>query len=114
VDNDGGAAMKITSQVQTEKVTDVTCDVCQCSTRLDNGGLQYGTLQAYWGYGATHDGEHYELHLCEGCFFQTIAFIKQERRGQTLFSEDTHTQAVADETLGLISKDDYFNDSGKR
>lgn len=65
--------MKITGRVEIEAVTDVQCDVCRCSTRLDTGGLQFATLQAHWGFGTKHDGERYELHLCENCFFGTVA-----------------------------------------
>ena len=72
--------MKITGRVETEAVVDVSCDVCGSSTRLETGSLQYGVLHAHWGFGALHDGERYEVHLCEPCFFQTIAYLKQERR----------------------------------
>ncbi len=41
----------------TEVVADITCDVCGQSTRAEGYGLQYGTLQARWGFGARHDGE---------------------------------------------------------
>lgn len=57
--------MKIIGNIQIEAVTDVVCDICLRSTRVTGGGLQYATLQAHWGYGAKHDGEGYELHLCE-------------------------------------------------
>lgn len=57
------------------------------------------------------DGERYELHLCEDCFFQTLAYLKQERRTQNLFSEDG--QDFIDD-LGLVAKDDYFGDAGSR
>lgn len=103
--------MKITGRVEVETVTDVVCDVCHCSTRLDTGGHQFGTLQAYWGNGTAHDGERYELHLCEECFFRTLAYLRQERRTQHLFSEDS--QDLTDD-LGLIRNDDYFSDAGSR
>ncbi len=74
--------MKITGLVEVEAVTNVTCDVCGCSTRRAAGGYQYGTLHANWGYGSEHDGQRFEVHLCEHCFFQTLAYIKQERRVQ--------------------------------
>ena len=32
--------MKITSRMEVEVVTDVRCDVCNCSTRLDSGNLE--------------------------------------------------------------------------
>jgi hypothetical protein len=103
--------MKTTGRVEVETVTDVVCDICCCSTRLDTGGYQFGTLQAHWGYGTAHDGECYELHLCEECFFRMLAYLKQERRTQHPLSEDG--QDLTD-NLGLIAKDDYFGDAGRR
>lgn len=103
--------MKIIGTAQVEAVTDVLCDVCRCSTRLNTGVHQFGTLQAHWGYGTAHDGERYELHLCEGCFFQALAYLKQERRTQHLFSEDGEDLT---DNLGLVAKDDYFGDAGSR
>lgn len=101
--------MKITRKVEIESVIDVVCDVCQLSTRVTSGGLQFATLQAHWGYGTKHDGERYELHLCEGCFFQAVANLKQERRTQTLFSDDGHAErAIVGDDFGLITKDDFF------
>jgi len=70
--------MKITGRVETEVVTDVKCDICRLSTRVDVGGLQFATLNAKWGFGTKHDGERYEFHLCEGCFFGTIAYFRQD------------------------------------
>ncbi|MHC8380468.1 hypothetical protein [Pseudomonas sp. LB3P14] len=104
--------MKITGKVEIESVTDVVCDVCQLSTRVKSGGLQFATLQAHWRYGMKHDGERYELHLCESCFFQAVASLKQERRTQTLFSDDGRAdRAIVGDDFGLIAKDDFFNDS---
>ncbi|MGV8865018.1 MAG: hypothetical protein ACOH2T_28195 [Pseudomonas sp.] len=100
--------MKIKGMVETEVVTDVVCDICQLTTRAEIGGLQFGTLQAHWGYGTRHDGEHYKLHLCEDCFFQAIANLKQERRSLGLFSDDEPT--VGDD-FGLVAKDDFFGDN---
>jgi hypothetical protein len=104
--------MKLTGKVEIEAVMDVVCDVCLLSTQVTNGGFQFATLQAHWGYGTKHDGERYELHLCEGCFFQTIANLTQDRRTQTLFSDDGRAdRAIVGDDFGLIVKDDYFNDS---
>ena len=101
--------MKILGRVESEAVTDVRCDICDESTRLANGILQYGTLEAHWGYGAAHDGERYEVHLCERCFFTTLAYLKQERRTAHLF--DIEPNASEDE-LGLASRNDWFRDGG--
>lgn len=103
--------MKITGLVEVETVTDVTCDVCGCPTRRAAGGYQYGTLQAHWGYGSEHDGQRFEVHLCEHCFFQTLAYMKQERRVQQLFSDEP---APENGDLGLVARDDYFQDESRR
>ena len=60
-------------------------------------------------HGTKHDGERYELHLCEGCFFLTIANLKEERRIQNLISDDAVSSMPTGE-LGLVEKDDYFRD----
>lgn len=101
--------MKITGKVEIKDVTDVICDVCLLTTRVQGAGLQFGTLQALWGYGAKHDGERYELHLCEGCFFQAIANLKEQRRSQNLFDEGG---GVVDDQFGLVAKDNYFGETG--
>lgn len=99
--------MKITGPVETEAVIDVRCDVCDSSTRLASGNLQYGMLQAHWGYGALHDGERYEVHLCESCFFATIAYLKQERRTANMFEKSSQQP---EEDFGLAAKNDFFRD----
>lgn len=99
--------MKITGPVETEAVIDVRCDVCDSSTRLASGNLQYGMLHAHWGYGALHDGERYEVHLCESCFFATIGYLKQERRTANMFEEN---RMLTEEDFGLSAKDDFFCD----
>lgn len=101
--------MKINGRVEIEAVTDVQCDVCRCSTRLDTGGFQFATLQAHWGFGTKHDGERYELHLCENCFFGTVAYLKQERCIQNLFDQNEQISTADD--FGLIARDDFFGDS---
>lgn len=104
--------MKITEKIEVDTVTDVVCDVCQCSVRVAIGGFQFATLNAHWGYGAKHDGERYELHICEGCFFGTLAYLKQERRAQNMFSEDID-QNESNDRFGLVATDDYFGDGDK-
>lgn len=82
--------MKITSKRLVDVVTDVLCDVCGESTS-ENGhhSPQFGMLQADWGYGSAHDGESYQVHLCEACFFAALAALKEQRRGNKMFSEDS-------------------------
>ncbi|MFS8151643.1 hypothetical protein [Vreelandella titanicae] len=104
--------MKVTEKVEVEAVTDVVCDVCLTTTRVADKNLEYATLKAHWGYGSKHDGERYEVHLCESCFFSTLAYFKQERRVQNLFSEESDRDQAfnTDDRLGLVATDDYFRD----
>jgi len=83
--------------------------VCRLTAKVHNGGLQFATLQAHWGYGTKHDGERYEMHLCEGCFFQAVGGLKQERHTQGLFDDDS---GMPDDDFGLITKDEFFKDRG--
>ncbi len=80
--------MKVMTIKEVEVVSDVRCDVCDGSTS-NNGNYspQFGTLHAKWGYGAHHDSEAYEVHLCESCFFQALANLQEQRRGNLMFSE---------------------------
>ena len=66
-----------------EQATEVLCDVCMESTQLN-----YAVLSANWSKGSKHDGEQYELHLCEACFFATVATLKREHRVKQMFNED--------------------------
>lgn len=93
--------MKVMGRIEIEAVSDVLCDVCRCSTRTAKDGLQFATLRAQWGQGAQHPDETYELHLCEKCFFETVAHIKQERRIQNMFCEGGGAAA----SLGLVLTD---------
>lgn len=103
--------MKITGGVEIETVIDVVCDACSSSTRSENGGLQYASLHAHWGYGTRHDGERYELRICEDCFFKAIAYLKQELRTENLFSDKV---ADAPDDFGLVARDGFFGEEGNR
>lgn len=59
--------MKVSCETD-HTVTDVICDMCGDSTRVESGHLQFGTMHASWGKGSSYCGEEYELHLCENCF----------------------------------------------
>lgn len=91
-----------------ETVVDVLCDVCGRSTRVQGYGLQFGTLQARWGYGAQHDGERYEVHLCEGCFFATLSHLRRERQVNTMFDEQPE---LAEGTFGLVGRGEFWDES---
>nr|WP_090438982.1 hypothetical protein [Pseudomonas benzenivorans] len=100
--------MKITTTEQTESISDVVCDVCGSSTRVEGYGFQFGTLHAIWGYGSSHDGERYEVHLCEPCFFRTLSALKREHMLNFMFSDEDQDLSE----FGRIARDDFFNDDG--
>ena len=77
-----------------EQPADILCDVCKESTQLN-----HAVLSANWGSGSKHDGEQYELHLCEACFFATLATLKREHRVKQMFNEDFNEAAL--EKFGL-------------
>ena len=66
-----------------EQLADILCDVCQESTQRN-----CAVLSAHWGSGSKHNGEQYQLHLCEACFFATLATLKREHRVKQMFNED--------------------------
>lgn len=100
--------MKILAIEQAESVSDVLCDVCGDSTRVNGYGLQYGTLCASWGYGSIHDGERYEIHLCEPCFFRTVSGLKRDRMVNFMFSDEQQDPS----DFGRVARDDFFNEGG--
>lgn len=87
---------------------DIHCDVCGEPTRVAGYGQQYGTLEAHWGYGSNHDGDHYHVRLCEQCFFATLAYIRQERRISRLFDDDAPED---DASFGRVTRGDWFRES---
>lgn len=89
---------------QTSSANDVRCDVCGDNTRVEGYGCQFGTIRARWGYGSAHDGERYELFLCEICFFRTISALKRERMVNFMFNEED--QNLTD--FGLVARDEFF------
>lgn len=86
--------MEIKQLKQVEVVTDVLCDVCNQLTQLE-----FGTLSANWGYDSKHDGEIYELQLCEKCFFYALATLKKERVDEFMFDEKFDPSTL--ESFGL-------------
>ena len=67
---------------------DFKCDELILGKKDADSRALTGVLQAHWGYGSVrHDGERYEVHLCEDCFFTTLAYLRQEHRTSNMFDE---------------------------
>jgi hypothetical protein len=97
--------MEIKSQALVGVVEDVLCDVCCSSTRIPGYGLQYGRLEAHWGYGTQHDGEHYRVHLCELCFFRVLSGLRRERMVNGMFDDD---QPFSGSSFGLMDTGNFW------
>ena len=102
--------MKISDTQNVPVTTDVLCDVCGTSTTKPGTPAQFGVLSAHWGYGSQHDGERYEVHLCEGCFFSTLSGLRRQRMVEHLFDEVSDQTIKADAPFGLVERDNYFKD----
>ncbi len=100
--------MEIKSPAVVDVVEDVICDVCSFGTRVPGYGLQYGKLEAKWGYGSQHDREHYRVHLCEPCFFKVLSGLRRERMVNGMFDDE---QSFSSEDFGLVSKGNYWEKS---
>ncbi len=96
----------MSEQGQTD--TAIHCAVCGDATRVPGYGQQFGSLQALWGYGSKHDGERYCVHLCEPCFFGTLAYLRQQRR---IHAQCDDEQPTADQMFGRVARDDFFRES---
>lgn len=57
-------------------------------TETTFGTNEYGLLSANFGYGSSHDGERYQVHLCDMCFFGILATVREMHRGHHMFDDD--------------------------
>jgi len=78
--------MKETGQVTIEAVVKITCDRCgkACPQGECSPLGEYAELHAHWGYDSQHDMQHYELHICESCFFDVIKDFKYKDYTESL------------------------------
>ncbi|MED5525425.1 MAG: hypothetical protein VX447_11840 [Pseudomonadota bacterium] len=80
--------MEVKGKQEVEVITDVLCDICGDSTSGDGKiSPQFAVLSANWGYGSEHDGEVYEVHFCESCFFSALVSIQEQRRSMMLATD---------------------------
>ena len=101
--------MKIFQDKLTAVITDVICDVCSSSTTHPSGSANFAVLSAHWGYGSSHDGQRYEIHLCENCFTETRLHLRRQRMVAHMFEDDDASEGTADsESFGLVECDNYF------
>jgi hypothetical protein len=97
--------VKLYEEMMVKVVSDVKCDVCGASTLAEHGVINAGTLQATWGFGSNHDGDRYEIDLCEVCFFDTLSHLKRERQSPRLFTDEAENSPAGAEEFGLVSKE---------
>lgn len=102
--------MEIKKDETVPVTVDVLCDVCSKSTSPTGASPQYGVLSAHWGYGSQHDGERYEVQLCEHCFFRTLAGLRRERMVSHMFDDTADVAEQPEETFGLKDRGNFFKD----
>jgi len=62
-------------------------------------------LKPNGGYGSQHDGEQYQVHLCEPCFFRVLSGLRRERMVNGMFDDE---QPFFTEDFGLVSNGNYW------
>lgn len=96
--------MKLYEEQTVKVVSDVKCDVCGASTLAEHGVINAGSLKATWGFGSKHEGDSYEIDLCEVCFFDTLSHLKRERQSPRLFTDKAENGAAGAEDFGRVNK----------
>ena len=100
--------MEIKKDKTVPVTVDVLCDVCSESTSAAGASPQFGILSAHWGYGSRHDGERYEVQLCEHCFFKTLSGLRREHMVNHMFDDATEIVGQPEEAFGLVERENYF------
>lgn len=81
------------------------CDVCGETTANEASPSQFGVLAASWGEGSQHAGLEYQVHLCEQCFFSTLATLRRERMVYRMFDAPSEESSAQETEFGLVSQD---------
>lgn len=102
--------MEIKKDETVPVTVDLLCDVCSESTTCAGASPQYGTLSAHWSYGSQHDGERYEVQLCEHCFFRTLSGLRREHMVSHMFDDAAEVPRQPEEVFGLVDRGNYFKD----
>ena len=92
--------LKVTESQPVQVMIDVVCDICGVSTKSQAGPCHYGTLGAEFGFGSMHDGESYEVDLCENCFFDALTFTRHASSTKLMASRTGDAQAP--KNFGLV------------
>ena len=68
-----------TFKKKTAQVLDkIYCDIC--SSRCSNEYChEYALIETSWGYFSKRDGEKHDIHICENCFEDLLAWMKNKR-----------------------------------
>lgn len=61
---------------ETSVIQDIMCDKCNISCKKQMN-IECAEITASWGFESKQDGAEYNLHLCEQCFNNFMAWIKQ-------------------------------------
>lgn len=78
--------MRETGEITKVAIIKVTCDRCDkvCEPGDCSPLGEFAVLTAHWGYDSQHDMQHYELDICEECFFKLIEDFKRKEFTESL------------------------------
>lgn len=81
------------------------CDVCGEAAPPNTAPAQLGVLAASWDERSQHAGLEYQVHLCEQCFFSTLATLRRERMVYRMFDAPSEESSAQETEFGLVSQD---------
>lgn len=78
----------------------VLCTLCGDPANKVEHGVPAGSLESH----TDLQGRRYKVDLCEGCFAQTLAYLRQERRIKVMFRDDEEEAAsYSSDVFGIVS-----------
>lgn len=80
--------MKPADENNSVSTAKICCYACCRTVDADGRELEVGSLSASWGKNSTHDGESYNLSLCEECFFRVLGDLRFQRAIQMHVDDD--------------------------
>lgn len=71
--------IKETQNKKTEVITDIICDCCGKSCKVDNGdqhsNFEFMKLESHWGFHSGKDTQKWTAQICEKCVDEKLSFI---------------------------------------
>ena len=92
--------MKPIEENNSAATTKVSCYACCRTVDADGREMEFGSLIASWGRSSTHEGESYDLSLCDECFFRVLGDLRLQRAIQMNIDSDENYLNAFDRATG--------------